>query len=232
MSTKRKGILIGPDTELFFECNTCGGFFSKANFVQNKQRVNGIRYTCLKCYAKHQREVCSTSKNLYRQWQGMKNRCLNANCPSYKTYQNRTIYPPWMNSYRNFERDLMPLYESAKIAYGPNVELSLDRTNNEEGYHPTNARFISHVESNWNRAYDIQIEYMGHRLFVRQWARLYGIQPTTVLARLNRGWTIERALNEPIRNEGARVHKKRLDQQAFNEALHKESITKKKPNLM
>lgn len=47
-------------------------------------------------------------------------------------------------------------------------------------------------------------EYRGKLYSVRELAEKAGIRPCTMAERLNNGWPVERALNEPVRSRGRR----------------------------
>ena len=53
----------------------------------------------------------------------------------------------------------------------------------------------------------IYIHFEGQTKNVRTFARLYNIPYNTLLRRLERGWSIERALTEPV-NKGCLTYKK------------------------
>ena len=54
------------------------------------------------------------------------------------------------------------------------------------------------------------ITYKGKTRSVEYWAKLYGLHPDTVRSRLDSGWTIDKALNTPVKDEGKKKddHKK------------------------
>ena len=49
----------------------------------------------------------------------------------------------------------------------------------------------------------ITITYHGLTRSIRQWAQLLGLNYYTLLARVRRGWSAERALETPLRHRGA-----------------------------
>lgn len=71
---------------------------------------------------------------LYRIWQNMKNRCYNRNGPHFIYYGMRGIGPcdEWRNNFAIF-RDW-----SKENGYENN--LTIDRIDNDKGYHPSNCR--------------------------------------------------------------------------------------------
>lgn len=80
----------------------------------------------------------------YQAWQSMKNRCYNKNYHSYHRYGGRgiTVCDEWKDSFENFLRDM---------GKAPNKIYQLDRANNDEGYNPSNCRWITPKENSNNR---------------------------------------------------------------------------------
>lgn len=91
--------------------------------------------------------------NLYRRWLGMKSRCLNKNNARYKNYGGRgiTICDEWLDK----ENGFMNFYNWA-IANGYKKELSIDRINVDGNYEPSNCRWITLQEQNWNTTRNIK----------------------------------------------------------------------------
>lgn len=79
----------------------------------------------------------------YRIWQGMWQRCTNSRCKAYPDYGGRGIKVcgRW-GKYANF------IFDMGKC---PNVEMSLDRVNNDDDYRPGNCRWATRLEQNNNR---------------------------------------------------------------------------------
>lgn len=80
----------------------------------------------------------------FRAWSGMKDRCLRKGNKKYKHYGGRgiTICKEWIESFDAFLRDVGPR---------PGPELSIDRIDNNDGYHPGNVRWATHKEQCLNR---------------------------------------------------------------------------------
>ena len=66
--------------------------------------------------------------------------------------------------------------------------------------------FIEEQEN--NRSNNHFIEYNNETHTISEWAKIIGMSYNTLLNRINHGWTIERALTEPIHNN--RGNKKRI----------------------
>lgn len=131
-----------------------------------------------------------TNKRIYRTWVHMKERCENPNVREYKFYGARGIVvcDEWKNSFESF-------YDWA-ITNGYEDCLTIDRIDTNGNYEPSNCRWVTmKVQSN-NRRCNHFITYKGQSKTVTQWAEERGINPRTVFTRLNRGWSVERALEK------------------------------------
>lgn len=83
---------------------------------------------------------------------------------------------------------------------GPQPEgMTIERKDNDKGYQPDNCRWASRSEQLRNTRRNRWIEYDGQRKILADWANLYGISRGALLMRLRNGWSIERALSEPVR---------------------------------
>lgn len=84
-----------------------------------------------------------TSHSLYSTWRSMLDRCYNPENRQYKDYGGRgiTVCKRWRNNFWDFVEDVGPKPEG-KIH---------DRKNNNRGYMPSNCRWVSHSESQFNR---------------------------------------------------------------------------------
>ncbi len=84
---------------------------------------------------------------LYRTWQGMIRRCEDVNIPAYKNYGGRgiTIDPVWRHSFPRFLA-----YVLATIGQR-HSGMTLDRIDNDFGYHPGNLRWADRITQARNR---------------------------------------------------------------------------------
>ena len=82
-----------------------------------------------------------SSHPLYNAWRNIKNRCFNKNNPDYKYYGGKglSICDEWRNSFINF-------YDWA-MSVGWERGFAIDRINNDQGYLPSNCRFITKSEN-------------------------------------------------------------------------------------
>lgn len=133
-----------------------------------------------------------SSTRLYRIWRRMKARCGNSHVIEYKDYGGREI-----NICDEWQNDFMSFYNWA-IENGYRDDLTIDRINNDENYEPSNCRWITRYEQGRNQRSNHLITYNNETLCLTDMAIKYNIKPRTLLDRLQRGWSVERALTEPI----------------------------------
>lgn len=124
----------------------------------------------------------------YSAWEHMWSRCTNSNVDGYEIYKDRC--PP--DSWRDFSVFLADV--------GPRPEgLSLDRIDNDKPYGPGNCRWVSMKVQQNNRSNNVRLTYDGETLSVAQWADKLKVKAPTIYYRLSRGWSVERALTQPVR---------------------------------
>lgn len=124
---------------------------------------------------------------LYNIYNGMKSRCQNTNNPRYKDYGERgiKICPEWLENFMNF-------YNWA-INNGYSDHLTIDRIDNNGDYEPKNCRWVDYIRQNNNRRNSHIIKYNGISHTLAEWAKIYNLDASLILYRLNRGWSIEKA---------------------------------------
>lgn len=125
---------------------------------------------------------------LYRIWGGMKKRCYNPNADNYKHYGGRgiTICDLWLHDFAAFQ--------SWALSHGYNDTLSIDRIDNDRGYSPDNCRWVSITDQNRHRSCNNYFSINNQTKTLSEWCDFYRLSYITVWARLQRGWTIEEAL--------------------------------------
>jgi hypothetical protein len=160
-----------------FEC-PCG-----KRFVTYKYNVFSGHTKSCGC---SRRKELSQSKT-YKAYKNMKSRCLNPNTPYYYLYGGRGIKvcKRWLKSYLLFLEDL---------GERPGEDYSLDRIDVNGDYQPDNCRWVKmSVQAN-NRRDNHHLVHDGQSLTIQQWANKIGIKSNTLLYRIKRGWSIDRAL--------------------------------------
>lgn len=122
-------------------------------------------------------------------WKDMHRRCKDKTLKNYHRYGGRGIKvcKRWSGP-GGFERFLLD------IGPCPDPKLTIDRINNDGNYAPTNCRWATRTVQTQNSTKVRILTWQGKSLCVSEWAQLTGIKPTTIISRLDRGWSIDRAL--------------------------------------
>ena len=131
-------------------------------------------------------------ERLYNIWQSMKQRCYNSKTEFYMYYGGKgvCVCDEWMSNFESF-------YNWA-IANGYSDSKSIDRIDVNGNYEPLNCRWATSAEQALNRTDNHILEFDKKALTLTEWERETGIHRYTIYSRLERGWSVERALTEPI----------------------------------
>lgn len=176
-------------------------FFSEENacdFLGVSKKQVAIRYCMRKRIRGYNIIRALTESSIYADkrlngiWHSMKRRCYNPKHPHYDSYGGRGIgiCNEWLESYVTF----------AKWAFknGYKDGLTIDRLDNNKGYSPTNCKWSTYQEQGNNRVTNRIVEYKGEKYTMITLARKAGIKKTTFKERLNRGWSVEDAVEIPV----------------------------------
>lgn len=125
---------------------------------------------------------------IYKTWNNMRSRCNNPKATKYYLYGGKGIEvcKEWKESFESF------YYWSMENGYQEN--LSIDRIDGEEDYSPSNCRWATNKEQANNTTQNHYLTFKGETHNVTQWAELIGVTPKCLSTRIERGWTVERAL--------------------------------------
>lgn len=126
----------------------------------------------------------------YKAWMGMKQRCSAVNNDDYPRYGGRGIKvcERWLHSYESFIADMGPRPSGC----------SLDRINNDGDYEPTNCRWATAIQQASNKSSCVFLTARGQTKSLAKWAEDIGIQYHTLKSRILAGWSIDRALDQPL----------------------------------
>ena len=130
----------------------------------------------------------------YRAWCSLRARCYHPSNKNFANYGGRGIKvcERWRESYVNFLEDM---------GRKPSSGHSLDRIDNSKGYSPENCRWATSSEQGNNRRTNCVLTFSGRTQSATQWAREYELQATCLFNRLALGWTVERAITQPVRRK-------------------------------
>lgn len=124
---------------------------------------------------------------IFGRWQAMLARTGNPKSSHYRNYGARGIRvcKRWL-TFENFLADMGPTFAD---------DLELERIDNERGYSPGNCRWATHREQNRNKRTNHRVTWNGRTQTVQEWGEELGIKPNTIITRLRRGWSVDRALS-------------------------------------
>lgn len=133
-----------------------------------------------KKYAKHGLSY----HRLYSVWRGMKDRCYNKNNRRYEHYGGRgiNVCDEWLEDFLNFYNWAYKNGYNEKEEYG---KCTLDRINNDGNYEPTNCRWITLQEQNYNTSRTHYIEYNGKEYPIKMLAQILDIPYRTLNNAIN-----------------------------------------------
>lgn len=136
-----------------------------------------------------------TDAKLYRVWVNMKQRCYNPKSPEYHNYGERgiSVCHEWVNDFTTF----MHWAEENGYRQG----LSIERIDNNANYSPENCRWATSRDQSNNQRKTVFLTYNGETKPLSFLAEEHGLTRELVKHRLMRGWTIERALTEPVHSK-------------------------------
>lgn len=135
----------------------------------------------------------------YDCWKNLLRRCTNPRHPSFPNYGGRGIQvcKKWEADFAAFIADVGPR---------PSSKHSLDRFPDNNGhYEPGNVRWATRVEQALNRRTTRRVIYEGVEMPLAEACQITGMAYNSAVARLRIGWSVDRALHEPV-NHKCRPH--------------------------
>lgn len=168
-----------------FICN-CGNI--KVINIYNVER--GAVKSCGCYFKEHPSHTIHGGRGtrLYHIWKSIRERCNTPTSTIYKNYGGRgiSICKQW---------DDFKVFREWALTHGYNDSLTIDRIDVNGNYEPNNCRWATYKKQANNKRNNRYIEYQGQVKTMTEWAELYNIKLATLWSRLNRGWSIEKALN-------------------------------------
>lgn len=154
--------------------------------------VSGKSKGCMSCSTQRMTHGMSFSKE-YRSWTSMRGRCLNPSNDRFHQYGGRgiKICERW-SEFENFIADMGARPEGT----------SLDRIDCDGDYAPDNCRWATAKTQMRNRRIQKDSK-LG--ISITEAAENCDMASEALRARLNRGWDIDRALKEPVKNNDETV---------------------------
>jgi hypothetical protein len=126
----------------------------------------------------------------YMIWRGMRSRCANPSHKQYADYGERgiTICAEW-DSFDVFYADM---------GQRPSPKHTLERKDNNLGYSKDNCKWATWEEQSRNKRSNRLITAFGKTQCLVEWSTETGLHVKTISNRIDRGWTVERALTQPV----------------------------------
>ena len=175
-----------------FKCQCECGHQPLVNVTQLRQRAERGG-GCVKCYHSLRGHGYGSSSNpTYSKYQAMKQRCVNPKNKSYPNYGGRGIQvcDRWMNSFESFLADMGEC---------PADDATIERKDSDGDYEPENCIWLSKAKQARNMRSNMKVEIDGMTFnTLIEACEHYGMNPGTVRQRLHYGFSIERALKEPV----------------------------------
>lgn len=124
-------------------------------------------------------------------WQSMIWRCTNTKRKDFASYGGRGIKvcARWRDSFDNFLSDM---------GVKP-PRTSIGRIDNDGDYCPKNCRWESAKQQARNKRSNRVLDFQGESRTVVEWAEVRNLRYGALKKRLENGWSVERALTQPMR---------------------------------
>lgn len=124
----------------------------------------------------------------YMTWAEMIQRCKNPKRPAYPDYGARgiSVCERW-ETFANFLSDM---------GRRPS-RFTLERKNNDDGYHPGNCVWATRKSNNNNKRNNILLTHRGVTATAAEWSRMSSVSYRTFHKRIKRGWSVQAAIETP-----------------------------------
>lgn len=176
----------GVDNRWLCKC-VCGN----TKIIYRSNLTSGQSTSC-GCYQKEVVTKHGLSKHrLYNIWIDMRKRCFDERFKHYENYGGRgiTICDEWNSDFMNFY--------NWSIENGYDKKLTLDRIDNDGNYTPKNCRWVTRIVQNNNTRKNVFIDFKGEKYTIAQLARKYGLNPKTIVYRIENGYTDDEIIAKP-----------------------------------
>lgn len=168
---------------------TCRCVCGKDLDVKSDSLLSGHTVSCGCKKIKHNH---ANKERLYNIWKCMRQRCNNPKNPSYPCYGGKgvIICDEW-NEYQGFRE--------WALANGYDDSLSIDRIDPDGNYCPSNCRWADDKTQMNNQTRNRYFEYEGKRYTMAQLAEKFHLSYSAMQHRIERGWDMERIINQEQR---------------------------------
>jgi hypothetical protein len=176
---------VGMSIRYSCRCD-CG----KTKIIYGQHLRRGLTQSC-GCLQRERSSAASfqhgkSKTSIHNIWLSMLQRCEDSNHQAFKDYGARgiTVCLEW-HDFATFYRDMGD----------PPKGLTLERKDNDLGYSKKNCLWATRRRQANNRRSNVFLTFRGRTQTQAEWAREVGITQKKLWQRLNRGWSVERALS-------------------------------------
>ncbi|MCK1367604.1 hypothetical protein [Bradyrhizobium sp. 62] len=127
----------------------------------------------------------------YGVWCAMRRRCENPKVDRYPQYGGRGIKV--CERWKRFENFI------SDMGQRPDPSFSIERRDNNGNYEPANCKWAKNEEQTYNKRTTRLLDYKGRKLTVQQASEIAGTPRANIFSRLYLGWSVEQAIETPIR---------------------------------
>lgn len=171
----------------------CGNTVEVLGFLLRQEQTQSCGCLQKEAIASVNKKHGMSGTQIFHVHRSMMDRCYMQTSHAYKNYGGRgiTVCERW-HDFENFYADMGDKPKG----------MTLERMDNDGPYSPDNVRWASYKDQANNRRSNVVLEFEGKKQTMQQWCDDLGLKIGTVWARLNRGWSVDRALTEEVRHAG------------------------------
>ncbi len=171
----------------------CGETTEVLGFLLRYEQTRSCGCLAREAIASVNKKHGKSKSQIWSMHRSMMDRCYLQTSTAYKNYGGRgiTVCKRW-HDFENFYADMGDKPKG----------MTLERMDNDGPYTPDNVRWASYKDQANNRRSNVVLEFEGKKQTMQQWSDEMGLKIQTVWARLNRGWSVDRALTEEVRHAG------------------------------
>lgn len=158
----------------------------------------------------------SVYRVLEKRWTAIKQRCNNPNDGSFERYGGRGI-----KISPEFENDCLAFCRYVMDLPGYDLELTLDRIDNDGNYAQGNLRWLSLSKQQSNKRTNWKVEYHGESLSLKEFVIKYtSISYNYALICLRSGTPVERLVDIPPGQKRGKAARIRFDELRAEKSIH------------
>lgn len=136
-------------------------------------------------------------------WRNMIQRCTNPKNQKYYRYGGRgiTVCEEWRKFENFYNWSIENGYDESLNA----KQCTIDRKDNDGDYCPENCRWTTSSVQSGNRSDNVYLTFNGETHSSPEWEKIVGIPSKVISGRKRKGWTDEKCLTTPVRENYKKV---------------------------